>query len=130
MKNMAFQYLYRDGANYKKWSEVTFSNMEGLQAEVINKLLGSAFLPDGLFIARQIRIPEVFLTEDYPMTPEDHCFHEFWFVEATSAAITDQYKRSIEDFLSEVLREAARGWKAFDSQMVGPAVRVSGRVPN
>jgi hypothetical protein len=113
MNNVRFQYLYRDGANYKKWAEVVFSNKEALPVEGVNRSLRNAFLPDALFIARQIRVPEVFLTADYPLTPDDHCFHEFYSVEATADPPTDEHERSLERFVDEVTREARRGWKAF-----------------
>ena len=114
--NARFQYLYRDGANYKKWGEVVFSNDERLHIEGVNKALRSAFPPDGLFIAHQIRIPEAFFTGEYPITALDHCFHEFCSLEPTPDLPTDLYQRSIQEFLVEVVAEAARGWIAFDPQ--------------
>lgn len=114
MRNIRFRYLYRDGANYKRWGEIVFSNGEDLQIDAVSNLLTSAFLPDGLFIADQIRVPEVFLTEEYPLTTNDHCFHEFYLVEGTSELPTDQHRRSIQEFLSEISREAVRGWRALD----------------
>jgi hypothetical protein len=125
MKNVMLEYLYRDGANYKNWGNIILSNDEGLQLDAVSKLLQGAFLPDGLFIAAQIRLPELFLTEEYPISPDDHCFHEFYSVRATSELITDQHNRSLQEFLLEVLSESGRGWRAFDPQFIGLPARAS-----
>lgn len=61
MPNIKFSYFYRDAGNYKKWANVVFSNPDGLTLEAAMKALKGAFLQDGLFIAHQVRVPEVFL---------------------------------------------------------------------
>lgn len=114
MSNITFNYLYRDGSNYKKWAEVVFSNVDGLPAELITRQLRESFLEDGLFIAHQVRIPEVFLAQEYSLTEDDHCFHEFADAEVTPDAPNDTYGRSIREFVVEVAREANKGWRAFD----------------
>jgi hypothetical protein len=116
MSNVKFHYLYRDGGNYKKWAELVFSNSDGLPADLITKILRDAFLEDGLFIAHQVRIPEVFLAAEDELTFDDHCFHEFASAEATCDAPNDACRRSIHEFMEEVAREAARGWRAFNPQ--------------
>ena len=60
MSNIRFVYLYRDGANYKSWGEVVFANPDQLTLDEIENRLSDAFLPDRLFIASQISIPEKF----------------------------------------------------------------------
>jgi hypothetical protein len=116
MSNVKFHYLYRDGSNYKKWAEVVFSNADDLPAAVITRVLRDAFLEDGLFIAHQVRIHEVFLASEGELTFDDHCYHEFESVESTSAAPNDQRGRSIRNFMEEVAKEAKRGWRAFNPQ--------------
>ena len=116
MSNAKFKYQYRDGANYKRFGEVVFSNDDGLSAAVLRKELGEAFLEDGLFIAHQVRIPEVFFATDGPLTSDDHCFHEFEGVEDTCDAPSDGYGRSVREFVTEVAREANRGWNTFNPQ--------------
>ncbi len=123
MSNIKFRYLYRDGSNYKKWGTVVFSNPEELSIELIRKKLGESVSGDGLFIADQVRIAEVFLTDEYPLNGDDHCFHEFAGVEETSDAPSDTHGRSIGEFVSEVEKEADRGWREFD-----PRDRSSGRL--
>jgi hypothetical protein len=112
--NIKFTYLYRDAGNYKKWSEVVFANPEKLALETTAKALRGAFLQDGLFIAHQVRLPEAFFYTEGDATSDDHCFHEFDSVKASLEAPNDLYSRSITLFISEVKREAERGWLAFD----------------
>ena len=61
MNKIKFNYLYRDGSNYKSWGDVVFSNPEQLALNEIESKLVAAFLPDRLYIASQISIPEKFL---------------------------------------------------------------------
>jgi len=114
MQNVKFTYLYRDAGNYNKWGEVVFRNPEGLVPELITQVLREAFLQDGLFIAHQVRVPDVFLYVRGDATSDDHCYHEFDSVEATAETPNDQDSRSISQFLIEVKRQAVRGWVALD----------------
>jgi len=114
MNNIKFNYLYRDAGNYKKWADIVFSNPERLTIGAITKALGGSFLADGLFIAQQVRVPEVFLSAEGGVTEDDHCFHEFDSVEVSSEIPTDAHHRSIREFVAEVNREGKLGWQAFD----------------
>jgi hypothetical protein len=114
MNNIKVIYLYRDAGNYKNWVEVVFSNPERLASEVVTKTLGDAFLPDGLFIAHQVRLPGAFFFSEGEATSDDHCFHEFAGAELTLEVPNDNHSRSISQFITEVEREAQRGWVAFD----------------
>jgi hypothetical protein len=112
MSNMEFFYRYRDGANYKKRGSVVFTNPEGLDCSAIETSLRRAFW-DELFIAHQVRIPEIFLFLDGPFAFDDHCYHEFVAIEASDKPSNDEYGRSIAEFVSEVT--ALRGrWQEFD----------------
>jgi hypothetical protein len=112
--NLEFTYLYRDGGNYKKWGRVVFSNPDRLDSDSAEKELRRVFLQDGLFIARQIRVPEIFLYAYGEFSFDDHCYHELDGVRRTPGAVDDAYRRSISEFLGEVKREAEVGWRAFD----------------
>ena len=114
MSNIKFNYLYRDGANYKSWGEVVFTNPDQLTVEEIELRLIDAFLPDSLFIASQISIPERFLFLDGKFTKQDHCYHEFDTIEICEEKSTDTLMRAIKEFLFEVELVASRGWEAFD----------------
>jgi hypothetical protein len=124
LANVKFRYLYRDAGNYKKRGRVIFSNREGLNIDLATKKLLQVFLPDGLFIARQARVPEVFLYRDGKFTDDDHCYHEFDALEPTDEAANDEQRRSLTEFLDEVASEARQGWRtlepgADDSSLLG-----------
>jgi hypothetical protein len=70
--NVEFIYLYRDGGNYKKWGRVVFSNPDGMGSDSVEERLRQGFLQDGLFIASQIRVPEVFLYAGGEFSFDDH----------------------------------------------------------
>jgi len=114
MKNIKFNYLYRDGANFKSWGEVIFSNPEKLTLIEIESKLIDAFLPDKLFIASQVSLPEEFLFADGEFTKFDHCFHEFDCVEVCQENPTDKLNRSITGFLKDVELASQHGWEEFD----------------
>ena len=114
MDNVELSYLYRDGGNYKNWGRVVFSNPGKLNIESVEAQLRQAFEQEELFIASQIRVPDVFLYLGGEFSFDDHCYHEFDEVRQTPEAANDPHNRSISEFLAEVNREAQRGWRAFD----------------
>jgi hypothetical protein len=114
MTFVRFNYLYRDGANFKNWGNVVFANLGELSLAGIEARLLDAFLPDKHFIASQIQISDVFLFIVDKPTAYDHCFHEFDSVEACDESPNDTFERSIEQFLMDVENQAYLGWKAFD----------------
>jgi len=114
MSNIEFGYLYRDGGNYKKFGKVVFSNSEQLNPEALEAELRRIFGEDELFIASQIRVPEIFLYSDGRLSFDDHCYHEFSSLRATDEISSDKHNRSIAEFLAEVTREEKRGWRVFD----------------
>jgi hypothetical protein len=114
MNNVKFNYLYRDASNFKKFASVVFSNPSGMNPLAVSKSLEDAFWVDGLFIADQIRVPEVFLFTKCDISIDDHCFHQFQSIELTLQVPTDTHGRSIGDFVAEVVKEAKRGWEVFD----------------
>lgn len=105
--------MYRDGANYKSWGAVIFSNQENVNLMTMKGRLQGAFLVDGTFVADQIRIPEVFLCLDWGIDQNDHCLHEFVSLEETSDAADDKYARSLLVFVLEVEAAAKIGWYGF-----------------
>jgi hypothetical protein len=113
-KNIQFEYLYRDGANYKAWGTIVFSNPDELSVSEIDKRLRRAFNSDSQFVADQIEIPEIFLYRDGSLTSDDHCFHEYDRVELTDDAVTDVQGRTMSGFLAQVEIASQRGWEAFN----------------
>ena len=114
MNNVRFCYLYRDGSNFKSWGEVLFSNPENLSVSEIKEKIIQAFLPDNLFVASQISIPEKFLFANGKYTEYDHCYHEFDCLEMCADEPTDSSSRSISEFLQDIEVARKLGWKAFD----------------
>jgi len=114
MSNIKFVYLYRDGANYKSWGEVVFTNPDQLTLDEIENRLVDAFLQDKLFIAHQIFIPEKFLFVSGKSTKFDHCYHEFDAAEICEEKPTDNLNRSVTDFLKDVELTSQQDWKEFD----------------
>jgi hypothetical protein len=114
MSNIKFNYLYRDGSNYKKWADVVFFNPHGVPLSVASEAIRNVLWGDDLFIAHQIRVPEVFLFAKGDITSDDHCFHEFCDVELSDRVPTDQYGRTMSEFIAEIIKEAKDGWRVFD----------------
>lgn len=114
MDNLEFRYTYRDGSNYKKSGRVIFSNPERMRSESVTEELQRAFDGGDLFIAGQIRLPEVFLWAGGNFSYDDHCYHEFEMARLTADVATDTHGRSIGEFLAEVATQADRGWRVFD----------------
>jgi hypothetical protein len=112
--NILFEYLYRDGSNYKAWGAIVFSNPMELLISEIDGRLRRAFDSELFFIANQIEIPEIFLYRDGLLTGDDHCFHEYDHVELTNDSVTDMYNRTISDFLAQIEAAAQHGWEVFD----------------
>lgn len=107
--NTRIEYLYRDGSNYKRWGWVVFRGT--CDAAVHRRLLSA--LDDDLFIADQVRIPELFFN-DRPLYDDDHSWHEMGELATTSDSTDDQFDRAIEDFVAEVERASNDGWRVFD----------------
>lgn len=127
-----FEYLYRDGSNYKNHGSVVFKNDSRLStAKIIESIEKN--LEDGEnFIAYQVGIPEVFLWDpdvDYDPDDEntypeslgpggyaidegtDHCWHEFAALSVLDAEPTDT--RTITEFIRELQRAKNVGWRLF-----------------
>jgi len=116
-KLVRFNYLYRDGGNYKRWGSVDFENPNGLTLDEIHWRLKTSFDMGCLFNAKQAGIPEIFLFEDEDsVNSDDHCFHEYRCIEAIDASRDDSnlQSRSIGTFVEDIEKCNKDGWKAFD----------------
>lgn len=123
-RNVKFVYLYRDASNYKRWGDVTFVNPEGLDADNLDGRLREAMMIDSTFIAGQVRLPDVFLSDTTRLNEDDHCLHEFNSLEIVDERPNDKYRRSILEFVREVERMARHGWEGFvPTAMVTPSRR-------
>lgn len=102
--NTAFEYCYRDAANWKRFRTVIFA---GAPDEVLRSRLTAALQDELWFIAEQVRIPTVFFegTSD-----DDHCWHELLTIAPTPDATTDDCRRSFAAFVAEVEHVRTAGW--------------------
>jgi hypothetical protein len=109
-----FNYLYRDGSNFKSWGELLFSNPDKLDIENISKRLHAAFEQEAFFIAHQIQVPEMFLYNEGNINNADHCFHEFHSVEKIESSNNETHELTILQFIELIEKVSASGWHAFD----------------
>jgi hypothetical protein len=80
--NIAFHYLYRDGANYKNLNTVIFDNPGDITLETLNQLLKDKLISEEYFYADHWKIPDMhFGSWDDEI---DHQFHQFEAIEYTN----------------------------------------------
>lgn len=84
MPNIQFNYLYRDGGNYKEYDFLIFANPDNIELSEIENLLKSKLLWGEWFYADEWKLPELFLPFfDFKIDPS---WHEFESVEYTDEA--------------------------------------------
>jgi len=66
-----------------------------------------------LFIAHQVRLPELFFT-DRPLYADDHCWHELMNATTSVEGPDDLLDRTFEEFVMEVEGASRDGWRIFD----------------
>jgi len=113
MKNIGFYYLYRDASNFKRRGCIVFSNPKGLTPILVSNQI-KKIIPNDLFIADQVQLPELFIYNTEPLNPDDHCFHEFSKTVATDDEADDLFYRTIADFIDEITKALRDGWQTFD----------------
>jgi hypothetical protein len=108
--NTRFEYLYRDGSNYKQWGGIVF---RGTCDAALHNRLVAALERTEFFIAHQARLPEVFF-KDGPPWADDHCWHELSEISDSTDAADDPLGRTIVEFVLEVESASLSGWIVFD----------------
>ena len=79
--NIAFHYLYRDGANYKNLNTIIFKNPTNMDLETFSKILIDKLISEEYFYANKWQIPDMhFGSWDSEI---DHEFHQFEAIEYT-----------------------------------------------
>jgi hypothetical protein len=114
-ENVKVTYLCRDASNYKAWGEVTFANPERLALEEIEKSLATCFLDGIFFVASRVGIPEVFLFQEYPVSEDDHFFHEFISIEYSNSQVTDSEGRSIKKLIVQCKLAGEECWRPHEA---------------
>ena len=93
--NIKFEYLYRDGANYKQRNSVVFSNTKGKTIQEIENAIKAALIDEVWFYANKWNLKDLHV---YLWDEEiDHSWHEYDFIEETEENATNG---DIEDFIS------------------------------
>jgi len=89
MPNIKFNYLYRDGGNYKKFNSVIFENDQSISIEDLEALIKSKLIYGEWFYADQWKVPEIFpSTFDFKTDPT---WHEFESVEYCDELVNSTY---------------------------------------
>ncbi len=98
MKNIKFNYLFRDAGNNKAHGSVVFSNPENLNIEVIELNLRESLIDGEFFDPSELSVPRLTLVDFSFNAEPDHSWNEFSNLELTDEEATDN--RSIVEFLS------------------------------
>ena len=75
MPNIKFNYLYRDGGNYKKFHSIIFENDQSISIEELESLIKSKLIDGEWFYADQWKVRDLHF--DNWDNELDHTFHEF-----------------------------------------------------
>jgi hypothetical protein len=100
--NIKFSYLYRDGANYKQFNEVVFSNPNNLTGNEIEATIKKQLIDSEWFVAKDWKLPDMRFKEYAWDSEIDHDWHEFESIEETLEQVTTGNK--IEHFLLVVTK--------------------------
>jgi hypothetical protein len=99
MPNIKFSYLYRDGANYKKFNAVIFKNDPPISIEELEILIKSKLIYGEWFYADQWELPEMFLDSfDHKI---DLTWHEFESVGYTNES--SNTSMDIQEFVNVLI---------------------------
>lgn len=98
MPNIKFNYLYRDGGNYKVFNSIIFENNPQISLNELNALIKSKLIYGEWFYAEEWKLPELF-TEyfDFKIDPT---WHEFEGLEYTDEPPNVEF--TITDFVNNL----------------------------
>lgn len=98
--NIKFNYLYRDGANYKQYNHIVFLNPDSMPTESIKTIIENNLIEGAWFVAKNWQLPDLHF-QDYDWDDSiDHEWHEVAGIEETNEVATTSV--SINDFLIEI----------------------------
>lgn len=84
MPNIKFSYRYRDGANYKNYGHVIFSETLSIDLDKLQTLIQSKLISGEFFYVGEWGLPDLHFNlwnDEF-----DHTFHEFECIEYTDEA--------------------------------------------
>lgn len=93
LNNIKFNYLYRDGGNYKNFGSVILSNFNNVDITKVDHYIRHNLIDGEYFSAKNWNIPD--LSFEIPNF-DDHEFHEFENVEITNDNL---HHMALEEFL-------------------------------
>ena len=86
MANIKFNYLYRDGGNYKRYNSIIFNNPDNIILSELSTLISSKLIDNTWFYANQWNLPDLRPETIYPDT--DPTWHEFESINYTNESVT------------------------------------------
>lgn len=95
--DIKFCYLYRDGANYKDYSQIIFSNPNSINLLEIEKLIRKKLIDGKWFYSKEWNVTDIHFKEFTFDSEIDVEWHEFEAVQETNEDATQ--RNSIESFL-------------------------------
>lgn len=96
---IVFEYLYRDGGNFKNWGEERFKNEQGLSLEEIDARIREGLIDGMYFSAEKVGLPTLYFDEHNEQL--DHEWHEYDRVREGSEHIATSSASDIADFLKK-----------------------------
>lgn len=98
MSNIQFNYMYRDGANYKNHNQVVFANPERFSLEFIETKIRERLIDGEWFYVEKWHLPDLHFPKwDGEI---DVLWHEFLSIEYTEEEPTDN--RTVSRFLTHI----------------------------
>ncbi|MDP1800854.1 MAG: hypothetical protein Q8L81_05850 [Bacteroidota bacterium] len=97
MKNIKFNYLYRDAGNYKTYGFIIFKNPEKLSLPFIEKEIRKRLIDSEFFEPSKFKIPHL-VNKDFVYNNDlDHSWNEFESIEETDE---NPSSRSINELIT------------------------------
>jgi hypothetical protein len=91
MLNFKFNYLYRDGGNYKNYGAVVVANPENLSLLECEKLIRAKLINDTWFYAEEWKVPKLFFADFDPTDPIWHEFESVDFCDESASTSLSHY---------------------------------------
>lgn len=100
MPNIKFSYFYRDGANYKRYGVVVFSNPSNINLNALATLIRAKLIYGEFFYAESWKLPSLFFEHcDFIIDPTWHEFEKIEYTEepAHKAFFIDVFARAVSE---------------------------------
>ena len=97
---IVFEYLYRDGGNFKNWGEACFKNEQGLSLEEIDAQIRECLIDGMYFTAEKVGLPTLYFDEHNDEL--DHEWHEYDQVKEDHERTVSPTDVDVCDFLKKL----------------------------